>query len=95
MGNKYKQIVTEINKFCQKVKVDKLHKAQIGITKDPERRLFSEHKITDKSYWWMYTKAENEDTARDVELHFLRMGMKGGYGGGDSESVYVYCFVKK
>lgn len=95
MGNKYHKIIDEIIEFCEIVKVDDISKVYIGITKDPKRRLFDEHKITDEGYWWIYSEATNADTARTVELHFLRMGMKGGPGGGDNETKYVYCFVKK
>lgn len=95
MGNKYKKIVEEINGFCNKVKALDFSKVHIGITKDAQRRLFDEHKITNEKYWWICSKAEDEDTARDVERHFIRMGMRGGTGGGDNETIYVYCFVKK
>lgn len=95
MGDKYHKIVDEINKFCQRIKVSNLKRVHIGITKDPNRRLFNEHKITNEDYWWVHCKAKDEETARTVELHFLRMGMHGGTGGGDSDTIYVYCFAKK
>lgn len=95
MGQKYHKIIDKIIEFCKKVKVDDIRKVHIGITKDPKRRLFDEHKITDEDYWWIYTEAEDVDTARAVELHFLKMGMKGGPGGGDNETKFVYCFYKK
>ncbi len=95
MGNKYKNIVNEINDFCDKVIACDISNAYIGITKDPQRRLFGEHKITNKEHWWICCKAEDEDTARAVEHHFIRMGMKGGTGGGDNKTVYVYCFARR
>ena len=95
MGNKYHKIIDEIIEFCKIVKVDDISQVYIGITKDPKRRLFDEHKITDEDYWWVYSDAIDAETARAVELHFLRMGMKGGPGGGDDETKFVYCFVRK
>lgn len=95
MGKRYSKIIDEIIEFCKIVKVDDVSKVYIGITKDPIRRLFHEHKITDEDYWWTYIKADSEETARAVERYFIEMGMQGGTGGGDNESVFVYCFVEK
>lgn len=71
------------------------HERHTSHRADPKRRLFDEHKITDEDYWWIYIGAEDVNTAREVELHFLRMGMKGGSGGSDNETKFVYCFHKK
>ena len=95
MGQTYHKIIDKIIEFCKLVKVDDISKVYIGITKDPKRRLFDEHRITDEGYWWIHSEAEDADTARAVELHLLRMGMKGGQGGGDNETKFVYCFVEK
>ena len=95
MGKWYSKIIDEIIEFCKIVKVDDVSKIYIGITKDPKRRLFDEHKITDEGSWWIYCEAEDADTARAVELHFLRMGMKGDPRGGDNETKFVYCFIRK
>lgn len=95
MGEKYNKIIDKINEFCKKAKVNDVRKVYIGITKDPERRLFNEHKITDEGYCWTCIEAEDVDTAREAELHFIRMGMEGGPGGGDNKTKFVYCFYKK
>lgn len=95
MGNKYKKIVEDIMGFCNKVGVLDFSKVHIGTTKDVQRRLFEEHRITNEGYWWICCKAKDANTARAVELHFIRMGMRGGTGGGDNETIFVYCFVKK
>lgn len=65
----------------------------IGITNDPERRLFDEHKVKKDGMWWIYSKADNIETAREVEKYYLDKGMRGGDGGGDDTSVYVYCYT--
>ena len=95
MKQKYHKIIDKITEFCERVKVSDIRKVHVGITKDPKRRLFDEHKITDEDYWWIYIEAEDVDTAREVELYFLRIGMRGGSGGGDNETKFVYCFCKK
>ena len=95
MGSKCSVMIGEIDDFCAIARVHNIGKMHIGITKDPIRRLFHEHKITDEDYWWTYIKADSEETARAVERYFIEMGMQGGTGGGDNESVFVYCFVEK
>ena len=95
MESKCSGIIDKIDNFCAIVKVDSIERIHIGITKDPIRRLFHEHKISDEDYWWIYIKADSEETARAVERYFIEMGMQGGTGGGDNESVFVYCFVEK
>lgn len=64
----------------------------IGITNDVERRLFNEHNVDKNHEWWIYREAIDEINSRAVEKHFLGKGMKGGNGGGDETSVYVYCY---
>jgi hypothetical protein len=66
----------------------------IGITNDIERRLFSEHNVSQEegSQWWIYHNANNETSARNIEKHFLSKGMQGGTGGGNSDCTWVYCY---
>ena len=63
-----------------------------GITKDPAQRLFTEHNVNENSGCWIYRRAINIEHARDAEKQLLEKGMKGGDGGGDNSSVYVYCY---
>ena len=95
MGKKYLEIVSEINDFCATLQVKNINRVHIGITNAPKRRLFYEHKITNERHWWIYIKADCAETARAVERYFIDRGMKGNTGGGDDETIYVYCFAKK
>ena len=63
-----------------------------GITKSPEDRLFREHNVDKESGCWTYRPAINIDHARDAEKKLLEKEMKGGDGGGNDSSVYVYCY---
>ena len=64
-----------------------------GITKNPKDRLFNDHNVDEESGCWLYRKAINITHARDAEKILLDKGMKGGDGGGDNSSVYVYCYM--
>lgn len=67
----------------------------VGITNDVERRLFTEHNVHREGDWWIYACCDSESIARDVESHYLELGMRGGLGGGngDGSAKYVYCYV--
>lgn len=64
----------------------------VGITNDPERRLFKEHKVLKDNAWWIYSKADTSDIAKEVEKHYLELGLRGGTGGGDNDATFVYCY---
>ena len=66
-----------------------------GITNDPENRLFNEHKVDKQSGCWIYRKAIDIDNARNAENILIEKGMKGGEGGGDDSSIYVYTYQIK
>lgn len=68
----------------------------VGITSDINARLFVAHNVPEKGHWYIYQWADSEDIAREVEKHFLDLGMDGGTGGGtgDGDVRYVYCYEK-
>jgi hypothetical protein len=63
----------------------------VGIAKDPDRRLFSDHNV-DRNGFPKHISATSERVAREIEKHLLDYGLSGGSGGGDSQtrSVYIY-----
>lgn len=63
-----------------------------GVTSDPERRLFQEHRVNRDDGPWIYGPADSDSGAREAEQHLLGMGCKGGPGGGDTNSEYVYAY---
>jgi hypothetical protein len=64
----------------------------VGITNDIDRRLFSEHNVDKKRNQWIYDEADSDIVARKVEQYFLDKGCDGGSGGGDEDSIFVYCY---
>lgn len=66
----------------------------IGITSDPERRLFVEHKVSRESGRYIYRTASSHAVAREIERYFVEKGMQGGTGGGDKDSRIVYAYQK-
>lgn len=65
----------------------------VGIAADVKRRLFSDHNVSEKFGQWAWAECETSDAAREVEQHFVDiLGTKGGPGGGDRESKFVYAY---
>ena len=50
----------------------------VGISKNAGRRLFAEHCVELKDPTWIYADAEDSETARAIEVHFLGLGCDGG-----------------
>ena len=65
----------------------------VGITNDINRRLFQEHNVDREKAWWIYCPADSAEIARSVEQHYINLGMRGGVGGGDNTSTYVYSYI--
>ena len=83
------QIIIEIEKW-RKYDYPRYY---IGITDDIDSRLYGDQNVDKENDVWIYCEADNVTIARDVEQHFLDLGMKGGPGGGNDKSVFVYCYL--
>ena len=92
MAQTAKQIIADIDAHLQKSSAKHYKDFYVGITKDIDDRLFDFHQVPQKDHWYIYQKATDDDESRAVETHFLDIGMDGGDGGGDEESVFVYCY---
>jgi hypothetical protein len=87
------EIINEILSHIQNHCNGKLFKNYyVGITNNMENRLFGDHNVPRKGHCYIYREAVNIDSARIAEEGLLAKGMKGGSGGGDDDSVFVYCY---
>ena len=91
MANKI-QIIADINAHLQNSEKRFYSDFYIGITNDVERRLFGEHRVSKKDGWWIYRSADTKSIAQAVEEYYLEKGMLGDTGGGNENSVIVYCY---
>ena len=66
----------------------------VGITNDVRRRLFEEHFLDEETDSFKVEQFNTVEDAREVEAFFLEMGLDGGEGGGDVDSVFVYIYLK-
>lgn len=89
----YTTIVSEINKHLETSGRRNYSDFYVGVSNNAAHRLFSEHHVRKEGSWWIYRTAINANTARDVERHFLELGMRGGTGGGDDASNMVYVYA--
>jgi hypothetical protein len=63
-----------------------------GVAADPRRRLFIDHNVNPAIGPWIHRHLGTDTEARWVEQYFLNMGCKGGPGGGDFASRFVYAY---
>jgi len=66
----------------------------VGITSDPEVRLFTEHKVNRSQGSWAYAEAYTHLVARRIEEYYISKGLSGGTGGGDESSRWVYVYKR-
>ena len=93
MGKSRNQIIEDIDNHLRCSGKRYYSEFYIGISSDARRRLFQEHHVKEKGSWWIYRTADSSDIARDVERHYLALGMRGGDGGGDESALMVYCYA--
>lgn len=63
-----------------------------GIASDPRERLFSGHAVKENGDAWIFRTCDSHTDARSVEDTLLRLGAKGGPGGGDNATKAVYAY---
>lgn len=64
----------------------------VGIAADAKQRLFNDHAVSEKGGAWIYSLCTTSSVAREIEDYFIRLGMRGGSGGGDNTTRYVYAY---
>ena len=65
----------------------------MGIAADAGDRLFNDHSVDEKGDAWIHRSATSSSVARTVENYFIEeKGTKGGPGGGDEISKFVYAY---
>ena len=64
-----------------------------GITNDPKKRVFDDHKVKDA---YIYDNAGTKENAEDVEDYLINtLRTKGGSRGGKTDSTWVYSYKIK
>lgn len=86
------QIISEINNHLTKSRKQCYSDFYVGTTNNIERRLFGEHNVKKNSQWYIWEEADSKDVAQEVEKFFLNKGMQGDTGGGNADTVFVYCY---
>lgn len=65
----------------------------VGIASNPKARLFTDHNVRQHRGLWIHSAdLGSEAAARKVEQYLLSLGCRGGPGGGDWGSRYVYAY---
>lgn len=92
MGTSKEEIIKEITAYLVDCGIKNWNEVYVGIADDVEERLFTYHKVDKDSGIWIYCQADSSDCAREVEKYFFGQGTKGGSGGGNDDTRYVYAY---
>lgn len=65
----------------------------VGIAADIDQRLFGDHRVSKELGTWIYGEAPTHHEAREIEAWLHSAGCKGGPGGGDHETRFVYAYM--
>lgn len=94
MAKSKQQIIIEIKDHI-KVCGSAYPQWYIGVTENPEERLFTGHNVKRQGDSWIYREAENSIISRQIEKYFVEvLGTDGGSGGGDYDARFVYAYKK-
>lgn len=93
MAKKSSQIIKDFNEHLQRSGKRYYSDFYVGVSKDAQKRLFEEHHVDKDHSWWIFRTAETSEDARNVEKHFIDLGMRGGTGGGDDTANMIYCYA--
>lgn len=89
------KIISDFDSHIKKSGCKYYREMYIGVTTDAQKRLFDYHQVDKDKDWWVYSKADDENTAKDVENRFLKLGMRGGFDVNRNSSgatYFVYCY---
>ena len=92
MGKSKEDIIKEITAHLAACGIRNWDEVYVGIADDVEKRLFTDHNVSEKGGIWIYRQANSSDCAREVEKYMLDQGAQGGPGGGSDETNYVYAY---
>ena len=94
MGYSEEEIKNQIKAYIDSAGGD-YSKWYVGITNNPQRRLFDEHNVMMNNSRWVRRTASSHEVARRIEAYFIdELGLDGGTGGGDEDSTVVYAYKK-
>jgi len=94
MAKEKQVIINEVNTHIQK-EGSGYKTWYVGISRDPRKRLFNDHNVSEKNSWWIWREATSSTVAREIESYFVdNLGTDGGTGGGDYSSKFVYAYKK-
>lgn len=66
----------------------------VGIAADIKQRLHGDHRVPENDHWFIWRETFSANDARAVEKALIEWGCAGGPGGGDSNTRFVYAYLK-
>ena len=64
----------------------------VGLTNDPNKRLFKEHKVDERGGLYVYFEASSNEEAKKAFNELMELDMNGAPLPGCEPGKYVYCY---
>jgi hypothetical protein len=84
-------VINEFEKFA-KQNANFYRELYVGIASDPVDRLRNGHNVNENIPHIFWNQSLHTDMVRMIENYFLEKGCKGGPGGGDYNTCYIYMY---
>jgi hypothetical protein len=86
------EIIDAFNKFIHNFG-DAYYQWYIGITANPEQKLFNDHMVNKKNGVWKYENAGSEKNALKIKKYLVeKFCAQGDEGSANSNTTYVYAY---
>lgn len=91
MTKSKQEIIKDIERFM----TENLFSWYVGISEEPKERLKAHGVVFEPvNTSWIYRKAQDDKTSREIETYFINIRTDGGGGGGDKDASFVYAYKK-
>lgn len=91
MAKTKKQIIVEIDEHLKGSGKQYYSEFYVGVSNDAQKQLFEKHHVRKKGSWWIYRTASSPRVAREIEKHYLALGMRGNQKNDEGSMIYSYA----
>ncbi len=90
MAKTKKQIIGEIDNHLRNSGKQYYSEFYVGVSNNAPKQLLERHHVRGKGSWWIYRTAVSSKVAREIEKHYLDLGMRGSQDNDEGKMVYTY-----
>lgn len=85
-----KQIIGDIDRHLKDSGKQYYSEFYVGVSKNAPKQMLERHHVRRDGSWWIYRTAASQKVAREIEKHYLDLGMRGNQNSDEGNMVYTY-----